>query len=339
MPEKRTRSSRTRAGRTTAALCAAVVLLIATAACSSSGGASGSAGSTPVVKSVALIGGVKDSPFYAAIDCGAKTEAKKLGVQYSYAAPATFDPAAQQPILSSVVAQGPQAILIAPTDKVAMFQPMHQAKAAGINLLTVDTRLNDASDLSSQISSDNVAGGALGADTMAKLIGGTGKVVAISEPPGSSTDDQRVQGFVDQMKSKYPNLTVLTTQYADHSAQATASKVASILAANPDIKGVFAVDNFTGDGAPIGVRNANARASVKIVAFDAQPSQVQALKSGDIDAIISQDPYDMGVLGVQYAVDLGQGKSIEKDKITGLVAVTKDNVDSADVAPYIYKSC
>jgi simple sugar transport system ATP-binding protein len=73
------------------------------------------------VKSVALIGGVKDSPFYSAIDCGAKTEAKKQGIKYTYAAPNTFDAAAQQPILSSVVAQGPQAILIAPTDKVAMF--------------------------------------------------------------------------------------------------------------------------------------------------------------------------------------------------------------------------
>jgi hypothetical protein len=152
-----------------------------------------------------------------------------------------------------------------------------------LNLLTVDTRLNDPSDLSSQISSDNVAGGALGADTMAKLIGDKGKVVAISEPPGSSTDDQRVEGFVKEMKAKHPDITVLTTQYADHSAQATASKVSSILVANPDLKGAFAVDNFTGDGAPIGVRNANARSRVKIGAFDAQPSQIQALQSGDID--------------------------------------------------------
>ena len=112
-----------------------------------------------------------------------------------------------------------------------------------------------------------------------------------------------------------------------------------MLAANPDLKGVFAVDNFTGDGAPIGVRNANARSSVKIVAFDAQPSQVEALKVGDIDAIISQNPFDMGVLAVGYAVDLGKGQAIPAKKITGLMAVTKDNVDSPAVAPYIYKSC
>jgi ribose transport system substrate-binding protein len=309
------------------------------AACSSSNPSGAAGNSTQPVKSVALIGGVKDSPFYAAIDCGAKTEARRLGVSYSYSAPATFDAAAQQPILSSVVAQGPQAILIAPTDKTALFQPMRQAKSAGSNLITVDTRLDDPADLSSQISSDNIAGGALAADTMAKQIGERGKVVAISEPPGSSTDDQRVQGFLQEMKAKYPNITVLTTQYADHSAQATATAVASVLSANPDLKGVFAVDNFTGDGAPIGVRNANARSTVKIVAFDAQPSQVQALKAGDIDAIISQNPYDMGVLGVQYAVDLGQGKTIPKDKITGLVAITKDNVDASQMTPYIYRSC
>jgi ribose transport system substrate-binding protein len=324
--------------RTVAACTAAIGLVAAASACSSSALSAGG-NSTKPVKNVALIGGVKDSPFYSAIDCGAKTEAKKLGVGYTYSAPDTFDAAAQQPILSSVVAQGPEAILIAPTDKDAMFQPMHQAKSAGLNLLTVDTRLNDTADLSSQISSDNIAGGALGADTLAKLIGDNGKVVALSEPPGSSTDDQRVQGFVQEMKAKHPNITVLPTQFADHSAQLTATKVASILSANPDLKGVFAVDNFTGDGAPIGVRNANARSTVKVVAFDAQPSQVQSLNSGDIDAIISQNPYDMGVLGVQYAVDLGQGKSVPKDKITGLIAITKDNVNSAETAPYIYKSC
>jgi len=313
--------------------------LIGAAGCSNSSPAASAGSSKVAVKSVAFVGGVKDSPFYSAIDCGAKTEANKLGVKYSYSAPGTFDPAAQQPVLSSVVAQKPQAILIAPTDKTAMFQPMHQAKAAGSNLITVDTKLSDTSDLSSQINSDNIAGGALGADTLAKLIGDKGKVVALSEPPGTSTDDERVKGFVDQMKKKHPGITVLTTQYADHSAQTAAAKVSSVLAAHPDVKGVFAVDNFTGDGAPIGVRNANARSKVKIVAFDAQPSQVQALRAGDIDAIISQDPYDMGVLGVQYAVALGKGETVDKAKITGLAAITKQNIDDPKVAPYVYKSC
>lgn len=317
----------------------AVLATLGLAACSNSADTTSSGSNNKAVKNVALIGGVKNSPFYSAIDCGAKTEAKKVGVGYSYAAPNTFDAAAQQPVLSSVIASQPQAILIAPTDKTAMFQPMHQAKAAGINLITVDTQLTDASDLSSQVNSDNVAGGALGADTMAKLIGGKGKVVALSEPPGSSTDDQRVQGFVDQMKKKYPEIQVLTTQFADHSAQETASKVSAVLSANPDLNGVFAVDNFTGDGAPIGVRNANARSKVKIVAFDAQPSQVDALKAGDIDAIVSQNPYDMGVQGVDYAVALGKGQDVPKEKITGLLAITKDNVASAEAAPYIYKSC
>jgi ribose transport system substrate-binding protein len=323
-----------------AALCAAVLGAVsALSACSSSSPAASGGDSHQQVKSVALVGGVKDSPFYAAIDCGAKTEAAKQGISYTYSAPETFDPAAQQPILSSVVARSPQAILIAPTDKVAMVQPMRQAKAAGINLITVDTRLGDASDVSSQVNSDNIAGGALGADTVAKLIGSSGKVVALSEPPGTSTDDERVKGFVDQLKAKYPNITVLPTQYADHSAQTAATKVAAVLAANPDLKAVFAVDNFTGDGAPIGVRNANARSTTKIVAFDAQPSQVQALNAGDIDSIISQDPYDMGVLGVQYAVALGKSQTVPKDKITGLLAITRDNVSSPEAAPFIYKSC
>ena len=325
--------------RTIIATSTLLALTLGLAACSNSASSASGGNNTQPVDSVALIGGVKDSPFYAAIDCGAKTEAKKLAIQYAYAAPGTFDPAAQQPVLSSVIANRPRAILIAPTDKVAMEAPMHQAKEANINLITVDTQLDNATDLSSQVNSDNVAGGALGADTMAGLIGSKGKVVAISEPPGSSTDDQRVQGFVDQMRAKYPDITVLTTQYADHSAQATASKVASVLAADPDLKGVFAVDNFTGDGAPIGVRNANARAGVKIVAFDAQPSQVEALKVGDIDAIISQNPFDMGVLGVDYAVALGKGQAPPNKKITGLMAITKDNVDSPTAAPFIYKSC
>ena len=125
--------TRTSARTKRAMLTVGAALLVAAAGCSSSNPAASVGSSTKEVKSVALIGGVEDSPFYSAIDCGAKTEAKKQGTKYTYAAPNTFDAAAQQPILSSVVAQGPQAILIAPTDNVAMFQPMRQAKAAGID--------------------------------------------------------------------------------------------------------------------------------------------------------------------------------------------------------------
>lgn len=305
-------------------------------AATSSGGAASSSGGA---KSVVFIAGITGSPFYDALSCGAKTEAAKLGIGYSYQAPADFTPALQEPILTSAVATKPTAILIAPTDAQAMISPITSAKATGVTMVTVDTTIKDPASVASAVNTNNEAGGALAADTMAKAIGNKGTVVALSEKPGISSDDARLAGFENEMK-KYPNIKLLPPQLlSSPSATEAASKVTSVIAANPGLSAVFATDNYTGQGAPIGVKNAGAQGKVKVVGFDAQPSQVQALLNGSLYAVISQTPFQMGVTGVENAIAAADGKTVQKQVTTPLTVVTKANYKDAAVQSFIYKSC
>jgi len=94
---------------------------------------------------IVFIQGVKGDGFYISMGCGVNAEAKKLGVSVSTQGPAKFDATLQRPILASVVASKPAAILIAPNDVVAMQKPLEQAAKAGIKVVLVDTTVKDPS--------------------------------------------------------------------------------------------------------------------------------------------------------------------------------------------------
>jgi len=311
---------------------AVAAVLVLCAAC----GGSSSSGSAGKHYKIALIAGTTADNFYVTMNCGAQSEAKKLGVTYTFTGPNHFDPASQIPVVSSVTAQHPDAVLIAPTDVTALIQPMQQMKAAGIKIVEVDTHVNDASIAVSHIASDNKKGGEIAADTLAELIGGKGTVMVVNVNPGISTTDARDQGFHQEMASKYHNINVLSTQY-DNDDQAKAAQIlTSTYAAHPDLAGIFAANTISAEGVATGIRNAGATGKVKTVGFDAEPQSVQDLNNDVVQALIAQQPAMIGSVGIQQAVNALAGKPVQNQISTGLVAITKANMSST--GQYFYKS-
>jgi ribose transport system substrate-binding protein len=294
---------------------------------SSSGGGSGS-------KSLALIQGTKADNFYVTMACGAKAEAQKLGYSMNVQGPADFAAPEQIPIVNSITAQKPGAVLIAPTDTQALIAPMKQMKSAGIKVVQVDTTVNDKTIASASISSDNLQGGAKAADELAKLVGSKGSVVVMNEQPGVSTTEQRIQGFIQEIK-KFPNIKVLKTQYVGDNPTKAAQAITSLYAANPDLSGVFATNVLVAQGVDTGLKTTGAAKKVKIVGYDADPTQVSDLKSGVVEALVAQEPYQEGVDGVQQAVNALTGKPT-KSILTGLEVLTKDNL--AQMSKFVYQS-
>ena len=323
---------------------AAVLLMALTAATvvacgdDDSGGGGGSADSGGGGKDykMTLIAGVKGDEFYITMDCGAKEKAQELGVTLDFQGPDQFDAAQQTPIVDAVAAKSPDAILIAPTDTKALFAPITQA-AQNSKIVLVDTTLEDPSMAVSQIASDNLEGGRTAASTLLDLIGGKGKVMVVNVKPGISTTDQRGQGFEEGVKGK-PGVTYLGQEYSQDDPAKAAAIVTATLAKNPDLKGIFAANLFSAEGAASGLRQAGKLGDVKIVGFDAGPKQVQDLKDGLVQALIAQKPADIGAQGVEQAYNALEGKPT-KDKIgTGAEVVTKDNL--AEMQDVLYKpSC
>jgi len=303
------------------------------AACggSDSGGGGGSG-----EKQIAFIQGVAGDQFYITMQCGIEAAAKTAGAKVEVQGPQKFDPTLQKPIVDSVVASKPDAILVAPTDVSAMEAPLKAAAKAGIKVVLVDTTVNDPSFAVSQISSDNVGGGKAAFDAIKQLNPDGGKVLVISTDPGVSTVDARVKGFEDAAKAD-SSFKYLGVQYS-HNEPATAAKlVAAALQKDPDIVGVFATNLFAAEGTATGVRQADKGDQVKIVGFDAGPDQVKALQDGTVQALVAQQPGTIGEDGVEQAMAALDGKSTEKKIQTGFTIITKDNLDG-EGGKAVYKS-
>lgn len=307
-----------------------------TTASSGSSGSSGTSSAAAHHYKVSLIVGTTNDNFYVTMNCGAKAEAAKLGVSYSYTGPSQFQASLQIPIVNSVTAQHPNAVLIAPTDSTALIQPMQAMKNAGIKLVEVDTTVSDNSLAVSQISSNNLLGGKMAADSLAKLIGGKGTVMVVNVNPGISTTDARAQGFEQEMKAKYPGITVLPTQFDNDEPSKAAQIITSTYAAHPALNGIFAANVLTAEGVSTGIKEAGATGKIKDVSFDAEPSDIQDLNNGTIDALIAQEPAVEGADGIEQAVNALEGKPVTPKIQTGLVEITKAN--ESTTSKYFYKS-
>jgi ribose transport system substrate-binding protein len=311
-------------------LLAVSLTLIATAltACGDDDDGGGGGGE----RDLTLIAGVRGDEFYITMNCGAQAEAKKLGVNLNFQGPDKFDPDQQTPIVNAVAAKQPDAVLIAPTDTKAMYAPIKQLADGGSTVVLVDTTLDDPSDAVSQIASDNEGGGRVAAETLTKLIGGSGKVFVVNVKPGISTTDLRAKGFEEGAKEA--GLDYIGQQYSQDDPAKAASIVKSILARNPDLKGIFATNLFSAEGAASGLKEAGKLGDVKIVGFDAGPKQVQDLKDGLVQALIAQRPAEIGKLGVQQAVAALDDKPTKEKIATGFVSITQDNLAENQDALY-----
>jgi ribose transport system substrate-binding protein len=219
-----------------------------------------------------------------------------------------------------------------------MHAPILTAVRSGIPVLFVDTTLNDPSMAVTTISTDNPAGGRAAADALAKAIGPKGgKVAGISTNLGVSTADQRVQGFNQELK-KYPQLINLPTTYATDVATRASSVLKSLVAAHPDLAGVFAMNVVTGDGVIAAAREVGLK-GLKIVEFDAGPVQVAALKKGQVSALIAQYPYGIGELAVKLGVQYLNNPKIKLARHYGTPTgiITPANVNSPAMANFLYK--
>ena len=287
---------------------------------------------------IAFIQGVIGDNFYITMDCGARAKAEALGnITIDTQGPERFDQTLQTPILNAVVQSAPSAIMMAPNDRQGMIAPIQAAIDAGVPVLCVDTTIDSDIQLG-DVATDNVQGGRLAGRGLADLIGGTGKVFVVNTIPGVSTTDQREQGFREAIESEFPDINYLGQEYDNDDANLAAQITAARLQSDPDLSGIFGTNLFSAQGAAAAVREQGLQGKVKIVGFDAGPTQVQDLRSEVVDILIAQHPGDIGEIAVQLLHDfLTTGEPLDpKDYVTGATIVTRDNIDDPEVARYLY---
>lgn len=286
---------------------------------------------------IAFIQGVVADNFYITMDCGARAKASQLGgITIDTQGPEQFDATLQTPILNAVVQTRPDAIMMAPNDTRAMIAPIKAAIDAGIPVFLVDTTIESDIQLA-DVSTDNAEGGRLAARGLATAIGEKGKVFVINVKPGISTTDQREKGFAEEI-AKYPNIQYLGQEYCNNDSNRAAEITTARLQSDPDLAGIFGTNLFAAQGGAAGVRQAGKQGAVKMVGFDAGPTQVQDLRSKTVDILIAQHPGEIGETAVQLIANyLKSGTAPSPKQVTtGATIVTRDNIGDPAVAQYLY---
>ncbi|MFA5264300.1 MAG: substrate-binding domain-containing protein [Opitutaceae bacterium] len=242
-------------------------------------------------------------------------------------------------IVREMIQQKVNGIVIAPCDSVALSSPVQAAVQAKIPVVVIDSGLKASGQLC-LISTDNYKGGVLGARRLASLMEGKGNAILFRNRKGAGSTEQRERGFLDTIKSQYPDIHVISSdQYSGgdtKSAEKTALDLIASLGARTD--GVFASNEVSNHGMLYALRQkAFAGGKIKFVGFDTNSEIIEALKSGDMQGTVAQNPINMGYLGVKTLVSHLQGKATEGEIDTGCVVVTPDNMINPMVAELIRK--
>ena len=290
-------------------------------------------------KNLELIVGTKSDNFYVTMECGAKQEAAKLGAHITVTGPADFTVPEQKPLIDAAISTKPDALLVAPTDTSALDTDLQQVQSNGTKIVFVDTSSSNTSLGISRITSDNAGGGKLAADQLAALIGGKGTVAVITVKAGTSTTDARVQGFIKEMKAKYPNIKLLPTHYDDtDSTTVAATDIERRHHGQPRSEWRVRGERHHRRGCGHGGQVAGKSGKIKVATFDADPTQMTMLTNGTIQLAIAQAPAVEGQDGVIQAMNALTGKPVTANILTPLVAITKNNMNDPNVKPYIYES-
>ena len=203
--------------------------------------------------------------------------------------------------------------VIVPTDAKALIAPMKQLAGMGTKIVTVDQTLSDPSFVQTQIVTDNEQGGKLAADAMNALLGGKGKVLVITQPPGSAAQDARTTGFEEELKkySGHCSISGRSTRATTRRRRPRSSPRPSRRI--PDLAGLFSTNDQGAIGALTGLRQAGATGKVKVVAYDAATAEVNAFKNGGISSLIAQNPKQEGEVAMEVRGQADQGTVARQD--------------------------
>ena len=265
------------------------------------------------------------NPFFVAIGKGAEESAKKINPNVKVTTLSTkYDLNTQVGQIENFIANKIDLLLVNAVDPKAIAPVLKKARDAGIVVVAVDVGAEGADYT---VMSDNVAAGANACDYIVKKLNGKGNVVIVNGPPVTAVTD-RVKGC-KQVFAKNTGIKVLSdNQDAKGSRDGGMAVMQDLLTANPKIDAVFAINDPTGIGAELAIKQAK-RTGIFITGVDGAPDAVVALKDPNslFEGSSAQNPYQMAADGVKIGFDIMNGRAPkDKVKLLPVPLITKANL-------------
>jgi len=318
------------------AIVALVAGLLAARALAFGGGGSSAEGeaSPASTKQVDVIVKATDSAFWQTMLAGSRDASKDLGVEVGlFGPPSETDIDEQVQLVENSISRSVDAIVLASNATTALNSSINRARQQGIKVITVDNPVTTESE--GFIGTDNRKAGSQAGTRLCDLLKEQspegGKVLIESAVAGVQVLIDRDGGFKSQFQSECPDYELIGPRYNNNDIPTAASQVNDAITANPDLVGIFADNNVSGDGTAQAIEDNNAKDDIAVVAFDADPQEVNALDDGTIDALVVQNPYFFGYQGVVEAAMTTLGRFPPPNLDPGGVVVDKENVDEPSI--------
>ncbi len=273
-------------------------------------------------KTVCFVGYSSSNPFWLTLKNGAEAAAKERGVKFVDLTSVQPKMEKQQEAIRSAIAQKVDGLVVGAVDSRGLGDTFKLAHDAGIPIVTVDTRVDDP-QVKCHIATDNPKAAALAGAYIVKRTGGKGKVLLLGGTPGSQTAEDRRKGVEGACQKAGMQVIYRPANWDGAKANEITSNE---LAANPDLKAIFAACDPMIVTAKEAVKQAGKQGKLVLVGFDAIEACLKAIQAGEIDATVRQDPYRMGHDGMIQMVDCLEGKQIPRDIPIQAVLVEKSNV-------------
>lgn len=260
--------------------------------------------------------------FWKSVEAGALRAGKELNVEVIWKGPLREDDKDQQiKVVEDFVTRGVDGIALAPLDDTGLRVPVKEAQDAGIPVLIFDSALKDQ-PVVSFVATDNKAAGKSGGKRLGELLGGKGKVMMLRYQEGSASTMEREEGFLEAMK-EYPGIEVVSANQFGGATVETAQTAAESLlnryktGEKLSIDGIFTPNESTTFGMLRALENSGLAGNVKFVGFDSSKQLMEALLIGKIQALVVQNPEQMGYLAVKTLVQHLKGEKVEARIDTG----------------------
>lgn len=267
--------------------------------------------------------------FWQSVHAGAVKAARENDIEVEWNGPASeTDFNGQLQIVDAMINKRLDAIALAPIDKKAMVNVVERAMKQNIPVIIFDSPV-DTEQFVAQVATDNYKAGQIAADRMGQITGGKGKIAIVAVQAGAASTMAREQGFEDTIRSKYPGIQILDKRYGEAAVERSLTVAENMLTAFPDLDAMFASNESSAVGASRALKGRGSK--VKLVGFDSGPTLEEDLKSGVIDSLVVQDPFQMGYKSVSIAVAKLKGETPGKVQNLDARLVTKADLDKPEV--------
>lgn len=306
--------------------------LLAAALCVSSGVAL-------AAPEIAVIVKTTNSNYWQNVQKGAAASAAQAkGYTMTFQGPASESAIADQvSMVENAVTRKVAGIVLAASDPDALVPALKKAWEAKIPVVLIDSVVSDSGKkyYQSFLSTDNEAAGEASAKALIGQIGTTGKIAVMSYVAGAGSEIGRVGGFKKYIAA-HSKLQVVGTYYSQSQMATALNQTTDVLASNPDLKGIFGANEPTAVGMGRALAQAGKAAKVVAIGFDGNEDLKNFVKDGTLYATAVQGSYSMGALGVKTVISVIEGKKVAPFVNTGVVLVTKANVDLPEAKNVLY---